>query len=127
MKLKKGDVIVIALLIIAAISWFAVNQLGKSSDGRQVAIEVNGKPYKVIPLKANMEKQEIHIDLENGKFIDISADENGVYVKDVDCPDRICQKTGVIDKAGQSIICLPNKVGIYIEGKKTSEIDGVSF
>jgi len=127
MKLKKGDIIIIVILAVALISWYGINQLGESEDDRQAVIETNGEVYKTIPMKAGMKQQEIHIELENGNHIDIIIDENGAYVKDVICPDKVCQKTGVVNKVGQSIVCLPNRVIVYIEGKTGSDVDDVSF
>lgn len=127
MKLKKGDIIIILIVIAAGISWFVINQTGKAKDERQIVIEVNAEIYKVIPMEEAMEKQEIHIELEAGKYIDIVVDGNGAYVKDVACPDRICQKTGTINTVGQSIVCLPNKVMVYIEGESEDFVDGVSY
>ena len=127
MKSKKGDLIIAVILVAAVVSWFAINKLSESKYDRQVAIEINGSPYKTIPMEVGMEQQKIHIELGNEKHIDIVVDENGAYVEDVVCPDKVCQKTGLVDKAGQSIVCLPNKVAIYIEGKTESEIDDISY
>lgn len=127
MKLKKGDRIIILILAAAVLSWFAASKLVEPEDERQVVIETNGSVYKTIPVSHGMKLQDIRIELENGNYIDIVVDENGAYVKDVKCPDRICQKTGLVNRVGQSIVCLPNKVVIYIEGKTESEVDDVSF
>lgn len=127
MKLKKGDLIIILMLVAAVISWLGINKLGESKDERQIVIETNGSVYKTIPMKVGMKQQDIHIELENGKYIDIVVDENGAYVSDVICPDKVCQKTGLVSRVGQSIVCLPNKVVVYIEGKSESEVDDVSF
>ena len=40
-----------------------------------------------------------------------------VWVTDADCPDKTCVRTGVITRAGQSIVCLPNKVTVTISGE----------
>lgn len=127
MKFKKGDIIIVVILIVAAISWYGVNMLNESKDERQIVIEVNGQEYQSIPMDKGMKPQDIHIELENGKYIDFRIDENGAYVTDVICPDKVCQKTGVVDKVGQNIVCLPNKVIAYVEGKAEVEIDGVSY
>lgn len=127
MRLKKGDLIIVLILAVAVISWFGINKLGESQDERQIVIETNGNVYKTIPMKTGMKLQDVHIDLENGKYIDIVADENGAYVKDVICPDKVCQKTGLVSKVGQSIVCLPNRVVVYIEGKSAPEVDNVSY
>ena len=127
MKLKRGDLVVILILAIAVISWFEINKLGETKDERQIVIETNGSVYKTIPMEKGMKLQDIHIDLENGNHIDIVVDESGAYVKDVICPDKLCQKTGLVSKVGQSIVCLPNKVVAYVEGKSESEVDDVSY
>ena len=127
MKVKKGDLIIVLILVVALVSWFVVNKLGESEDDRKIVIEVDGELYKAIPISPGMERQQIHIDLHNGKYIDIVADETGAYVSDVVCPDKVCQKTGLVSRVGQSIVCLPNKVVVYIEGETQSEVDDVSY
>jgi len=127
MRMKKGDMLILIVLIISAVSWFGVRQLNESKDERQIVIEIDGNIHRVIPMEAGMEKQEIHIEFENGKYIDIVADERGAYVSDVVCPDRICQKTGLVSRVGQSIVCLPNRVVVYIEGETEPEVDDVSY
>jgi hypothetical protein len=127
MKLKKGDLIIVVILAVAVISWFGINNMRESKDERQIVIETNGNFYKSIPMETGMKPQKVYIDFEDGKYIDIFVDENGAYVKDVICPDKICQKTGVVDKVGQSIVCLPNRVAVYVEGKTESEVDDISF
>ena len=128
MKFKKGDLIVVIILAVAVISWFGINKIYEAKSDRRVVIETGGTLYETVPLKAGMEQKKIHIELENDRHIDIVIDENGAYVEDVVCPDKICQKTGVINKAGESIVCLPNKVVVYIEGEEETktEVDGVS-
>ena len=43
--------------------------------------------------------------------------ENGtVYMKDADCPDKLCEKTGKISKNGETIVCLPHRVVVEIQG-----------
>ena len=40
------------------------------------------------------------------------------YMKDADCPDRVCVGTGRIGYAGQSIICLPNRLSVTVVGEE---------
>lgn len=127
MRMKKGDLFIIVILAASIISWFGINKLGELKDERQIVIETNGSVYKVISMEAGMKQQDIHIELGDGRYIDIVADEKGAYVKDVICPDKVCQKTGLVSKVGQSIVCLPNKVVVFIDGVEESEVDDVSF
>ena len=47
-------------------------------------------------------------------------------MKSADCPDQICVHQRAISKNGESIICLPNKVVVSIEGAEDSQIDVVA-
>lgn len=127
MKLKKGDIIIGLVLILALGAWMLSNYISNRTAVDNVVIEINGTTYNKIPVTQINKEQLIHINLENNKYIDIIAAPSGVWVKDVICPDKLCQKTGTINKAGQSIVCLPNKVVIYYEGEQNSEVDNVAY
>lgn len=127
MKIKKGDIIIAVILLAAVGFWLYNNHVANNTGISNLVIEVNGTPYKKIPVSELNKEQLIHIELANNKHIDIKATKNGTWVQDVVCPDKLCQKTGTINKVGQSIVCLPNKVVIYYEGKKNADVDNVSF
>ncbi len=127
MRFRKGDLIIVVILVVAVIGWFGIKQLGSSKAETMAIIEVGGSIYKTVPVAKGMEQEKIHIELDNGSHIDIVVDENGAFVEDVVCPDKICQKTGLVNKVGQSIVCLPNKVVVYIEGEAEVVVDDVSF
>ncbi len=127
MKFKKGDILIIIFFLLALVSYFGIKIIYKDLNNKAVVIYVEGKEYKRIPMKDIAEEQYIHIDFDKGKFIDIRINNEGAYVSDVVCPDRICVKTGIVNKVGQSIVCLPNKVQIYIEDGERPDVDGVSY
>ena len=127
MKLKKGDIIIAVILIAAVGFWLYNSYVSNNTNVSDLIIEVNGSTYKKIPLKELKKEQLIHIELENNKHIDIKVNETGTWIEDVVCPDKLCQKTGIINKVGQNIVCLPNRVVIYYEGNVKSEVDHVSY
>jgi len=44
-----------------------------------------------------------------------------------DCPNQICVNSGTIDRAGQIIVCVPNKVLLKIQGdKKMQSLDVIT-
>lgn len=49
-------------------------------------------------------------------FVKIAIEKGMVRVIDSSCPDQTCVHTGKIEKKGQSIICLPNRILIQISG-----------
>ena len=48
-----------------------------------------------------------------------------VWMEEADCPDKLCVNQGRISKAGQTIICLPNRIMVTIIGG-TAQYDGVA-
>ena len=45
--------------------------------------------------------------------------QEGVRVEQADCPTQDCVHTGTITRAGQSIVCLPARIIIQLEGSGT--------
>jgi hypothetical protein len=122
---KKNDFrIIIGILIIAGI-FYMVNQYRISKmdpDTLFVKINVNGKPYEKVSLN---EEKEFRIETEHGYNI-IKVHDNGVEMLDANCPDKICVRTGFIDKAGSTIVCLPHKIYVEIISNREDEIDEIS-
>lgn len=124
-KFKKGDIIIIFVFIIAIILFILF--YNNTSNQKKAVIKIDGKIYKEIILNSDKENKE-YIDFGNNKYMTLLYDKSGIYVEDVTCPDKICQKQGKINNLNQQIICLPNKTIIYIENIDTnnSEIDAIA-
>jgi hypothetical protein len=124
--MKKGDIFILGLLIVAIISWFVMDNFLSGSGNKQVVIQVNGEHYQTLTLEND---QRFKITYPENKYIEIAIKNKNVWVVDetVDCPRKICVKTGKISKAGQSIVCLPNKAVIYIKEEQVSNVDEVVF
>jgi len=124
-KLKKGDIIIIFILMIAIILFILF--YNNTINQKKAVIKIDGKIYKEIILNSDKENKE-YIDFGNNKYMTLVYDKSGIYVEDVTCPDKICQKQGKINSLNQQIICLPNKTIIYIENIDTnnSKIDAVA-
>lgn len=56
----------------------------------------------------------------------IEIAEGGVRMKEADCPDQICVSRGLIQKSGQSIVCLPHRLVIRLEQVGDQELDAVA-
>ena len=46
-----------------------------------------------------------------------------VAIEESDCPGMDCVHSGVISGKGRSLVCLPNRVEVRIEGEIDSEVD----
>ena len=108
------DVVLVAalLLLVGLTVWFAL----APEKGDYAEVYVDGK--KQLTLKLN-EDREVALD-----HLVIVVSGGKISVKDADCPDKICQKRGAINKKGQSIVCLPNRIVIKIAGK--GEVEAIT-
>lgn len=113
LKFNRFDALValiIALLAVAAALWF---YLPRSQSGQlTVVISVAGEEPRRVPLSDFTETT-----VTGGSYtLRVSTRDGGVAVTDSDCPTQDCVHTGVITRAGQSIVCLPAQVVVHLEG-----------
>ena len=102
--------LIIALLAGAAALWF---YLPRSQSGQlTVVISVAGEEPRRVPLSDFTETTVTG----GGYTLRVSIRDGGVAVTDSDCPTQDCVHTGVITRAGQSIVCLPAQVVVHLEG-----------
>lgn len=120
LKFNRFDALValiIALLAVAAALWF---YLPRSQSGQlTVVISVAGEETRRVPLSDFTETT-----VTGGSYtLRVSTRDGGVAVTDSDCPTQDCVHTGVITRAGQSIVCLPAQVVVYLEGTASDAPD----
>jgi len=127
MRLKKGDLLIIILMIIASLGWLIKDHMLPETSDKHAVIKIDTKVYKTIPLGKGDERIEIPLNLQGDDYVHIVIEKGNVWVEDASCPDKVCVKTGPISKSGQSIVCLPNKTVVYIEGAEEMNIDDVTF
>ncbi len=118
--LKKGDLwIVCILLVLSGLILSAPLFLERG----QAVVYLDGKVYARYAL-TNTQPQIIRVESEFGSnVLEISRD--GVRVMESSCEDGLEVKAGRINKPGQSLVCLPNRLVITIEGR--GGYDGVSY
>ena len=119
LKFCKADILAIAMvaalaILVSIIFWTSVGL----EEGSMVMIYQEGKLIQELSLEQDTE------------FVIEGDYENVVTVKDgkaaitkSDCPGTDCIYSGWIHEAGRSIVCLPNRVELRIEG--ASEVDFV--
>lgn len=116
---KRYDLILIALLLLlSALSVVAL--LIFRADGRSVRVEADGKTVAVYSLSADGEYP-----LNGGT--NVLVIENGeAFIKEADCPDKTCVRTGRLKHVGESAVCLPNRVSVTVIGEDSDGVDLVS-
>ena len=104
LKLKVRTVIFgCSILIISILLILFQNQ----DSGSFVCVNVDGnKTYYSL-------NKDQEITLNNGTNI-LMIKDGYAYMEFAKCPDKICIKQGKINKKGQTISCLPNKITVSI-------------
>jgi len=125
--LKKGDFILIILIVAVSVSMMAGFALSKTRyrDMKKVAVIIqNNNVIKKIDLDSVNEPERLIIE---GDYREVILIEKGrIRFEEANCPDRLCVKTGWLNEAGDIAVCIPNGIIIKIEGEK-QDVDGVTF
>ena len=56
----------------------------------------------------------------------VEISEGRVRVVESPCPNKLCIRMGWIERSGQAIVCLPNKVALTLGGEDREGVDAVS-
>ena len=116
-KLRPGlwdGAVVLAVVVLAAICALALWDGGDRDGALTAVISVDCTETERIPL-AGLEDTERVVE-GNGYTLHIHLTENEVWVESSDCPTQDCVRTGHISRGGQSIVCLPARVIVSLEG-----------
>lgn len=117
--MKKNDWLLLIFVIAVAGIFLGIHFLKPEQAVKEVEIHVDGELYGRYNLE---EEQEIRINDTN--LVQIS--EGAVKMVWASCPDQICVHHTSISRDGESIICLPNKIVVSVEGAEhTSDAEGL--
>ncbi|MFV0343977.1 MAG: NusG domain II-containing protein [Anaerocolumna sp.] len=121
-NVKKNDIKLIAIILVLAVAGMIFMFLTQK-PGDKVIVIVDGEIYKEYSLN-----KDLSVDIEgvNGGINHLVIEEGHADVTDADCPDKLCVNQKQIDKNGETIVCLPNKVIVKVISETESEIDGVA-
>ena len=119
MKTHRNDVILIAALLLAAgvlALWLGLTRRA----GGVARVQIDGETVMELPLD-----QDTQVVLGEGKHTNTLVIEKGAaQVMAADCPDQVCVRQGAVRYNGESIVCLPHKLVVFIEGGGSNGVDG---
>lgn len=111
------DIIIILVAVIAsALALFS--QFNSNSQQLLCVVRVEGEVVHTVELSSVVDEHTYQVQGELPVTVVIDSD--GAYVESAQCPDKLCEHTGRIEKAGQSIVCLPAKVSVTLESSVDS-------
>ena len=116
---KRADLILIAALLLLALAMGAWLLLTRETGARAV-VYVDGRAAASYPLDQDV---TVRLDNPNGSYNVLVIRDGQADVTEAGCPDKICVMMHPIRYNGESIICLPNRTEIRIEGGEPSPVD----
>ena len=120
--IKKNDIILFAAVMIIGILVFVINSTAHQ-QGAKVKIVLGHDVYGVYDIGKDRE-----IVIENGEGLNVVAISDGsVSMEAANCPGGDCMRQRAISKTGQTIVCLPNRVVVSIEGADAGDVDSVAY
>jgi len=114
-----GLVVLLTLALALSSAWFVWG--GAQDTGElTVVVSVDGEEVERWPLKEGPDGDGVYshngYTLKVGMSYPIYPDVPCIRVVESDCPTQDCVHTGEIGRAGQSIVCLPARIIIQLEG-----------
>ncbi len=116
--LTKGDKVLLIFSLALGLGSLGISQIARNT-GSAVCVEVNGKLVAQMEL---FEERQITVEGAIGKTV-VAVSQGKVQVLASDCPLQICVKTGRIDKVGDTIVCVPNRVVVRVIGRGKVNFD----
>lgn len=118
------DGLVVLLIAALALGTLGLTWFGGGSGRLTAVVSVDGTEVDRVVL----EKEETRVYQAGGYTLNVSFSPDGVRVISSDCPTQDCVHTGTIRRGGQSVICLPARFILILEGTSGdngNEVDAV--
>lgn len=118
--IKKGDIIIIAVILLAAaVFTFWSNS---KTESVQAVITIDGETVKTVDL-SNIKEKITFIPATDPRVV-ITAENGEIRFESADCEDKLCVACGNLSKHGDTAVCLPSKTVITVTG---SDVDAVVY
>ena len=112
--MKRRDLILIACALALSGALYAVSQLTLGTKASNVVVTVDGSEVLRRPLA--MEDSYV-IEQADGSRNVIRVEGGAVYMQEANCRDGLCIRQGRMKNAAKTIVCLPHKLVVRLEGE----------
>ena len=111
----------VALIIMFSSKWVAKGHTGSEAN---VVVTIDGEEYARYPLTSDYTEK---IGFEDGSYNILSISGGYAKVTGASCPDQICVKHAKISYSGETIVCLPNRLVVTIDGGQDGSVDATTY
>ena len=124
--MRKNDYLLILLIILLAAGLHFFLKTSKKNDELAFEIRHGDSVIQTVRRSALTTTGEFSIATHDGNVLIEIDPVKGAHIIESPCPDQLCVYQGYINKHGQTILCLPEKVMVTaIADKKGGEPDAV--
>ena len=117
--LADGLVVLCVVALALSVAW-AVYRPQAAAGGLTAVITRDGEQTERVQLSSLTQPRTIRL---TGRYTtELLLERDGVSVTFSDCPGQDCLHTGKITRAGQSIVCLPQHLVVYLEGSGGADL-----
>lgn len=118
------DIIIISSILLISLIFMIIINNNQNGRGKTFTVTVNGEITESYDINID---QVIRIKGYDGYNV-ISVTNGEISVTDADCRDGSCIISGPISRVGQSIVCLPNRLVISVDGDNIDkEYDSIVY
>ncbi len=109
---RRNSVILAVLLVAVFFIFYMIQRMNTPKDSLKAVIQIDGKTVHTMDLDKDAEYVAGDPD---GDYNIVIVKDGCVMVREANCANQVCVKTGQIQNEGEVIACLPHKMIIYLE------------
>lgn len=118
--MNKHDIFLIIVICTLSLFFVFLFNLFEKEDDLNALVYYDNE--LVLTIDLSKEEQVYEITGYNG-IVSIKAGNGRIKVEDEDSPLHLCSKQGYISKSYETIVCLPNKIYIELDGQ--DDVDAI--
>ena len=120
--MKRNDLYLLGAVIVAALIIMFAMRATKDKAERFV-IRVDGELFGEYPADSDA---DITIEGFDGGLNRLIIKDGKADIVEADCPDKLCVHQSAISLKGESLVCLPHRVIVTVEGGKEGSLDAIT-
>ena len=114
----KGDLVIVLFILLCALALLIPSLFGKTDGGSEAFVYIDSVRTTVISLA-----QDGVYHLTDSVVAEVSGGE--LRILRSGCPDQLCVRSSPIGRAGEILVCLPNRVLIRVVSSANQEVDAI--
>ena len=115
--------VLVATIILGVVFWIRGSRSVTKTAGGVLEITIDGELYGSYPLK---QEREIEVVSSYGRNM-VVIEDGKAFVKEADCPDKICVGMPKIAQEGEMICCLPHRLFLNVKNEEDGGLDVVAY